>query len=278
MIDGETKIHSLYGYPVAHSLSPLIFNETFEKLAINRAYIPFAVEPKSLRSAVDAARGLGFAGFNVTMPHKSAIMRLLDKIEPEAARIGSVNTVANTPRGLTGYTTDGEGAARAIRAHGFDPRSRKILILGAGGAARAIMHSLSREAEETRILNKTLRKAMQLANCTDPRRRVTYGKLTKLNLESSLKNSDLLVNCTPVQTTDILRRLGVPHRTVHDGLWVFDLAYDTPLKHLPRVQRVSPLEMLVQQAALSYGIWLGEAAPLELMRSILVQHNGGDWK
>ncbi len=277
-MDGETKIHSLYGYPVAHSLSPLIFNETFEKLTINRAYIPFAVEPKGFKSAVDAARALGFAGFNVTMPHKSAVIELLDKIDPEAARIGSVNTVTNTPRGLAGYNTDGEGAARAVRAHGFDPTGCKILIVGAGGAARAIVHTISEKAEETCILNKTPRKARQLADAAGGRRRLTYGKLTKPNLEKSLKNSDLLVNCTPVQTADLLSRLGVAHSAVHDGLWLFDLAYDTPLKQFSRVRRISPLEMLVQQAALSYEIWLGEPAPLGLMRSIMVQHNGGDWK
>ncbi len=278
MIDAETKIHSLYGYPVAHSLSPLIFNETFEKLTINRAYIPFEVEPKGLKGAVEAAEALGFAGFNVTMPHKSAIIELLDKIDGEAARIGSVNTVANTPRGLTGYNTDGEGAARAMRAHGFDPRRRRILVLGAGGAARALLYRLSREAEEIRILNKTPWKAKQLADGADGRGTVTYGKLTKMNLERSLLNSDLLLNCTPIQTADLLRGLGVPVGTVHQGLWVFDLAYDAPLKQLSRERRVSPLEMLVQQAALSYEIWLGEHAPLEVMRSILVQHNGGDWK
>ena len=278
MIDGETKVHSLYGFPISHSLSPLIFNTTFQKLGLNRTYVPFAVQPRQLGNAVEAARSLGFAGFNVTMPHKTAIIEFLDTLDKEARSVGSVNTVANTPRGLVGYNTDGEGAVRALKAHGIDPSKRRILILGAGGVARSLVHRLSKVGEEVKILNRTLEKAEQLADSVSGSARVSHAQLNRSNLGASLKNSDLFVNSTPVQTATLLRDHNISPNHLNPRLWVFDLAYDKPLEPLPQVRRVSPLEMLVQQAALSYEIWIGEPAPLDLMRSVLVEHNGGDWK
>src|SRR4029077_17533404 len=119
MIKGDTRVHSLYGSPISHSLSPVIFNTTFEKLSINRTYVPFKVSKDKLKDAVEAARTLGFDGFNVTMPHKTTILNMLDRLDGSTEKLGSVNTVARTKRGLVGYNTDGEGAIRAIRSHGF---------------------------------------------------------------------------------------------------------------------------------------------------------------
>lgn len=279
MIDGETKVHSLYGFPVAHSLSPLIFNRTFEKLGQNRTYIPFPVAPRDLRRAVDAARSLGFEGFNVTMPHKTAIAELLDALEGSAAKTSSVNTVTRSSRGLVGYNTDGEGALRALKANGFNPSGRNILVVGAGGAARAVVQSLSQNASEIRVLNRTLEKAREIGEKAEGRAKVSYGELTRASLEKCLPNVDLMVNSTPLQTASLLRELNVPFQDLPSALWVFDLAYDKSQEPLPaQIRRVSPMEMLVQQAALSYEIWLREPAPFELMRSILVEHIGADWK
>lgn len=279
MADQETKVHSLYGFPVVHSLSPVIFNKTFQQLRLNRTYVPFPVKPEDLAGAVEAARTLGFEGFNVTMPHKTAIVPLLDSLEGAAERIGSVNTVAGMRNGLVGYNTDGEGAIRAIRAHGFEPKGRKVLVIGAGGASRALVHSISHEAGEILVLNKTPLKARQVAELANGTARVAHGELTRAGLEEALGNTELIVNATPVQTPNLLEDLNLPPQALRPSTWLFDLAYDKPPAPLAvKVHRISPLEMLVQQAALSYEIWLGKPAPLEVMRSILVQHNGGDWK
>jgi shikimate dehydrogenase len=279
MIRGDTRVHSIYGSPIAHSLSPVIFNSTFEKLSLNRAYVPFEVSRDNLKQAVEAARTLGFDGFNVTMPHKTAVMEVLDRLDDEAEKSGSVNTVARTKSGLEGHNTDGEGAVRALRSYGFEPSDKRIVVLGAGGAARALVHRFSRDNNNVEILNRTLDNAKNLANNMTGPGRISYGELTKGSLENRLQDSDLLVNATPIRTPTLACQLNIPLSKLKDIDWVFDLAYDKPTQPIPaRLGTISPLEMLVHQAALSYEIWLGQAAPVSLMRSSLVDYLGKDWK
>ena len=279
MIKGDTKIHSLYGSPVVHSLSPVIFNTTFQKLSLNRAYVPFEVSRENLKQAVEAARTLGFDGFNITMPHKTAVLEMLDRVDKNAEESGAVNTVATTKSGLVGYNTDGEGAIRAIRSYGFEPNNKRILVLGAGGAALALVHRLSSENNNIRILNRTLDKARLIANNATGIGRVSCEELTKSNLEQGMENADLLVNTTPIRTSTLVSRLKIPINTIKDTGWIFDLAYDQPAEPVPIGRgTISPLEMLLHQAALSYEIWLNETAPFDLMRSSLADYLGKDWR
>jgi shikimate dehydrogenase len=279
MIKGDTRVHSLYGSPVSHSLSPVIFNTTFEKLSLNRTYVPFEVSKDKLEDAVEAARTLEFDGFNVTMPHKTTILDLLDRLDGSPEKIGSVNTVARTKRGLVGYNTDGEGAIRALRSYGFEANDKRILVLGAGGAAKALVYRLSRDKNEIKILNRTLAKARNLADTASGSGRISYGELDKNSMENSLHDTDLLVNSTPIRTSALVSQLNIPLSKLKDTDWVFDLAYDKPAEPVPaRLGMISPLEMLVHQAALSYEIWLNETAPFALMRSALVDYLGRDWK
>ena len=279
MINSYTRVHSLYGSPISHSFSPVIFNRTFEKLSLNRTYVPFEVSKDKLKDAVGAARILGFDGFNVTMPHKTTILEMLDQLEDSAEKIGSVNTVARTNSGLVGYNTDGEGAIRALRSYGFEPNSKRILVLGAGGASKALVHRFSRDNNKIRILNRTLDTARQLANSASGPGRISYGELDKNTLENSLHDTDLLVNSTPIRTAALLSQLKIPLNKMKDTDWIFDLAYDKSGGPIPAGRgTISPLEMLVHQAALSYEIWLNETAPFALMRSSLIDHLGKDWK
>jgi shikimate dehydrogenase len=279
LIKGDTRVHSLYGSPVTHSLSPIIFNTTFEKLSLNRTYVPFEVSKDKLKDAVEAARTLGFDGFNVTMPHKTTISDMLDRLDESAEQIGSVNTVARTKSGLVGYNTDGEGAVRALRSYGFEPNNKRILVLGAGGAAKALVHRLSRDNNRIKILNRTLAKARQLADNASGLGRISYGGLDKNTMENSLHDTDLVVNSTPIRTSALVSQLKIPLNNLKDANWVFDLAYDKQSEPIPAGSgTISPLEMLVHQAALSYEIWLNETAPFALMRSSLVDYLGKDWK
>lgn len=278
-ITGETKVHSLFGSPVEHSLSPVIFNTTFQKLSLNRAYVPFDVRKNQLKHAVAAARTLGFDGFNVTAPHKTGILQLLDRLDAEAKKRGTVNTVARVRQELVGYSTDGEGALRAIKSYGFEPEDKNVLVVGAGGAARAVIHSLTSRHNSIIVLNRSPDRAKRIVEDLEGRGRVSYGKLTKKNLEASIPGTNLLVNATPLQTRKILSRLGIRPEILRNIHWVFDLAYDEFSDPLPtRKGHISPLEMLLHQAALSFEIWLGKPAPLALMRSSLTNHLGGDWK
>ena len=279
MIKGDTRVHSIYGSPVAHSLSPVIFNTTFEKLSLNRAYVPFEVSRDNLKRAVEAARTLEFDGFNVTMPHKTAILEMLDGLDENAKKSGSVNTVVRTKGGLVGYNTDGEGAVRALRAYGFEPSNKRIVVLGAGGAAQALVHRFSTENNTIKILDRTLERARGLADKATGLGKVSYGELTKSSLENCLDDADLLVNATPIRTSTLASKLKISPERVKDIDWVFDLAYDKPAEPLPaRLGTISPLEMLVHQAALSYEIWLNQPAPFALMRSTLVDYLREDWK
>ena len=278
MITGESRVYCLYGLPVSHSLSPIIFNHAFEKLGVNANYLAFPIKPENLKDAVGAARALGFSGINVTMPHKTRIVELLDEVEDSARRIGSVNTVSKNSKGLVGHNTDGQGAARAIRAHGFDPKGKRLLLLGAGGSSRAIAQTLA-PSSDIIVLSRNPEHAKEIADNAKGKGHVSYGPLTKAKLEEYLPASDLLINATPVQTVNLLSTLGSSIKKLPSGIWIFDLAYDQPLEELPDgCRRISPLEMLVQQAALSYEIWMQEPSPFELMRSILVEHVGRDWK
>lgn len=279
MITEETRVLSLFGSPVDHSLSPVIFNSIFQKLSLNRTYLPFEVRETQLENAVTAARTLGFDGFNVTMPHKTRILDLVDRLDDVAKKGGTVNTVAKVGRDLVGYSTDGEGAFRAIKSYGFEPGDRNILVIGAGGAARALVQRLSTRHNSVRILNRSYDQAKSIVENLDGRRRITYEKLTRKNFEDSIPGTNLLVNATPLQTTKILTQLDLPPQSLKHIDWVFDLAYDESSEPVPTKRGwINPLEMLVQQAALSFEIWLGKPAPFALMRSSLMDHLGRDWK
>ena len=269
-------LYSLYGQPVSHSLSPLMFNYTFEKQGLDCKYTAIDVDPERLQAAIQDARSQGINGFNVTMPHKVAIIPLLDKISDKANQIGSVNTVIRNPQGLEGHNTDGEGALKALIASNFDPKGARVLVIGAGGTARAIVHTLSTEAEEIVLLNRSTEKARSIVEDTKGAAKTSFGPLSKEKLEENIQKVDLIVNATPTQTGSLLDKFGVS--IDHSNAWIFDLAYDNARAGPIPSKQIHPLELLVQQASLSYEIWFARPGPLELMRSILVDHIKRDWR
>ena len=274
----ETKLVALFGQPVAHSLSPPMFNTVFEKLGENRRYVPFNIDASDLGKAVDAARVLKFDGFNVTMPYKTKVPDLLDGLDATAGDVGAVNTVSKTENGLIGYNTDGEGAERAIKAYGIRPKDLRVLVIGAGGSARAIVHRLSREVVRLKILNRDLDRARHVAEETG-HGKVSFGKLGRAVLEKELEETDLLINTTPIPSLTVLDELGIPIKLPNGVDWIFDLSYDKPKSVVAsRASRISALEMLLQQAGLSYRIWFERDAPLDLMRAALINHVGEDWR
>ena len=160
MIDAGTMIYGIIGDPVSHSLSPVIHNSFFETEGINGAYAAFKVEKKDLEKAVRGAASLGIRGLNVTVPHKENIIPLLSETDPEAEKIGAVNTLSLTEKGYKGYNTDCTGIKRAITENGFNIENEKVILLGAGGAANAVLTALySLGAKGAYILNRTPEKA-----------------------------------------------------------------------------------------------------------------------
>jgi len=154
-INGETGVCAVIGDPVEHSLSPVMHNAAFQKLGLNLVYVAFNVTRNELKEAVAGARSLGLRGLNVTMPHKKAVMRYLDETDSTAEAIGAVNTILNNQGKLVGYNTDGKGAMIALKKNGIYPEEKKMLLLGAGGAAKAIAFQAAQEVEELVILNRT---------------------------------------------------------------------------------------------------------------------------
>ncbi|MBO6015593.1 MAG: shikimate dehydrogenase, partial [Lachnospiraceae bacterium] len=159
-IDGKTKTYGLFGNPVEHTMSPLIHNTLAQKLGHNLVYVPFRVEEDQIQSAVRAVRSLQLGGVNVTVPHKSAVMDCLDETDLLAKKIGAVNTIVHKNGRLKGYNTDMPGLYRAMRSEGIEVEDKHILILGAGGAARAVaMLCATYGARRIYILNRTKEKA-----------------------------------------------------------------------------------------------------------------------
>lgn len=164
MFDINTRILGLVGYPLGHSISPLLHNSSIKKLGLNYIYLPFQVEEERLREAIEGLKALNFRGVNVTIPYKKKVLALLDSIDPQAARIGSVNTIVNDEGLLKGYNTDFDGLIRMIREDGnFDIKGKKVLIIGAGGtASTAGTAVLSEGASAVYLLNRNSEKAEEL--------------------------------------------------------------------------------------------------------------------
>ncbi|MCX5715835.1 MAG: shikimate dehydrogenase, partial [Candidatus Omnitrophica bacterium] len=164
-IKKKTGLYGVIGYPITHTLSPAMHNAAFRKLGINAVYMPLEVRPENLKEAMDGIKGLGFGGVNVTIPHKEAVIKYLDRLSKEAALIGAVNTIVNKNGTLTGYNTDAYGFTAALKEDlGFTPTEKTVFVVGAGGAAKAVVFALILGgASRVIITDKADEKALELA-------------------------------------------------------------------------------------------------------------------
>ncbi|HJV34802.1 shikimate dehydrogenase, partial [Geomonas sp.] len=231
-ISGKTTLTGIIGYPVSHSLSPLMHNAAFAALSLDWVYVPFPVAPERLAEGVRGLAALGVAGFNVTIPHKVAIIPLLDRIAPEAELIGAVNTVQVKDGLLTGYNTDGIGLLAALEGKlGFTPSGRSVLVLGAGGAARSALVSLALAgASRIDIVNRSLEKGEELAAELGGRLSVTLAAagLERLADAGYLKEFDLIVNTTSVgMAGDSFPGLSLAG--LKSGAVLYDMVYAPPV-------------------------------------------------
>lgn len=274
-VTGRTRVCALIGYPVEHSLSPIMHNAAFQHLGLDYVYIAFSVPPERLGEAVSGIRGLGIRGVNVTMPHKISVIKYLDDLDEGAKMAGSVNTILNDGGHLTGYTTDGLGALYALKYAGVDPGGRKVVILGAGGASRSISFALANHVRELVILNRTLERAINLVN--ELRKvfdltNIRAGPLSDSILEAELRDADILINATSVGMKPNADETPVKAELLHRNLIVFDIVYEPLETRLLKeaksigAKTVDGLSMLVFQGALSFEIWTGVKAPVEVMR------------
>ena len=274
-ISGTTRVYALIGDPIDHSLSPAIQNAAFKHLGLDYVYVVFKVEEGELKDAIAGVRGLGLHGMNVTMPHKTKVAKYLDKLDKTAKIIGSVNTILNDDGKLIGYTTDGKGALNALKYNGVDPHNKKVMILGAGGAARSVSLTLAEEVKEIVILNRTLEKAKQLVNdlfkVLRKKANARAESLYAENTRKELNDTDIIINATSVGMRPNENQTPIDPDFLHPRLVVFDLIYEPLETKLLREARrigaktIDGLTMLVLQGAISFEIWTGMKAPIKVM-------------
>ena len=280
MVDASTRLFCVIGDPIAHSLSPVMHNAVFRALDLNSVYTAFRVSPKDLPKAVEGTRALGFGGANVTIPHKVAILPLLDRLAEEARLIGAVNTV-KIDGSLEGYNTDGIGALRALREGGADPLGRRVLILGSGGAARAIAMTLALRGGVASLTILGIVEGEVKRLMEDVRRgtgvEVSGGSLGEESLREGIEKADILIHATPVGMHPKVGESLVEKGLIRPGLAVMDIVYNPLETRLLReakeagARTISGLEMFLNQGAESLKIWLGIDAPLELMRKVVLE-------
>lgn len=267
-IHGTTKVTGLFGYPVEHTLSPAMHNAAFEYLGLDYCYVPFLVKPEMLEDALKAVRALDLAGVNVTIPHKERVIQLLDAVHEEASFIGAVNTIQNTGGRLTGYNTDGRGFMESLVNAGVSVEGKAILIIGAGGACRAISYYLSEKAAELNIFDIDEKKVEKVVHDLSTIR-TNVGRTRNLD---TLEGFDLVINATPLGLRDS-DPTPVDVSLVTDKMTVCDLIYKkTPLLRAASEKGCKTLDglgMLLYQGVLAFEIWTGIKPPVDIMRNAI---------
>ena len=277
-IHAKTQVCAIVGHPVGHSLSPAIHNAAFDALGLDYVYVAHDVLPDRLRQAVEGARALGYRGLSVTIPHKVAALACVDEVDAAARSIGCINTVVHEGGTLMGYNSDGLGALKALREADADPANRRVVILGSGGAARAIAVSLAIEATPAALvllgvemaeLDQLTADVRQLGRC-----QVDSQALTSSVLAEQLPMADLLLHCTPVGMHPADQNSLVPTELLHPGLTVFDAVYNPRRTKLLATaqaagcQTVEGLNMFLGQAVVQFELWTGRPAPTQVMRRV----------
>jgi shikimate dehydrogenase len=279
LISGRTRICGIIGDPIEHTMSPVMHNAAFKNKGVDYVYLAFRVKKEELGEAIEGMRALNMRGLNITIPHKVAVIPFLDELDHLADKIGAINTVVNNDGVLKGYNTDATGFLRALRERGIEPKGKSVVILGAGGASRAISFILAERGSSLVILNRTWDKAKI---CTDRiseifQREATALKLDRENLAAALSKADILINATSVGMSPNIDETPVTSDLLRPSLVVYDIV-NNPIK--TRLQReaeavgaktISGLDMLVWQGALAFEKWTGLKAPIGVMREKVIK-------
>jgi shikimate dehydrogenase len=272
-INAATRLCILIGDPVGHSVSPDIHNAAFSALGLNCAYLACRVQ--DLKAATAGLRGLGILGASVTIPHKQKIMAFLDEVSPLAKKIGAVNTIVNQGGRMIGHNTDGEAAYLSLIKNHVNPAGKKTVVLGAGGAARAIVFSLAGKprAGEFVIFDIDWNKASALAREAQAKTgaEIRPEKMRPENLRRELEDASVLINASPVGMYPRINQSPAPKAVLHKRLAVFDIVYNPARTLLLEFARsagcktIPGLEMLVRQAGEQFRLWTHKNPPLPVM-------------
>ena len=257
MIDAQTKLYGVIGNPVRHSLSPIIHNGVFKRLGWNAIYLAFEV--KNLEEALRGIRGLDVKGVSVTSPFKTEIVPFLDKVEGLARKIEAVNTIVNRGGKLIGYNTDGRGALEALEEE-IDLRGKSVILLGAGGAARAIGFGLKKRDCQFIVANRSKKKGEGLSKELG----CDYLPISSLvRMKAGELEADVIINATSLGMVPRDRETPIPKKLLKEGMMVMDIVYQPLQTKLLREAKekgcltINGLEMLVRQGAAQSEIWTG---------------------
>jgi shikimate dehydrogenase len=254
-------------------------NAAFEKLGLDYVYVPFPVKKEDLAEAMQGIRALNVRGVNITIPHKVQVMSFLDDIDELARDIGAVNTVVNQNGELKGYNTDAAGFWRVLETAKVQLQGKKVVLLGAGGAARGIAFTLADKGADLTILNRNLEKAQRLADLisTTFRKNIPALELSSDDLDRVLGETDILINATSVGMYPKNRETPVPAKLLKQNMIVFDIIYNPAKTRLLAdaetrgAKIINGVEMLVWQGVIAFELWTGKQAPVEVMRRAVVE-------
>ncbi len=270
-ISGRTAVAGVIGDPVEHSVSPLLHNTAFAALRLDWVYVAFPVPAGRGQAAVAAVPDLGLRGLSVTMPHKAAAALACQRLTPVAERLGAVNTVTNLSGTLVGDSTDGPGFIDSLAEHGWSPEGKRCLVLGAGGAARAVVLALAQAgAKSVVVVARRTEQAVAAA--------ALAGQAGSAGSVGDAAEADLVVNATPAGMTTAALPFDLDTNLLGPGQLVADLVYApavTPLLAAARERGAATtngLGMLIHQAARQFRAWTGQEAPVEAMSAAVVAH------
>lgn len=277
-INAKTKLFCLIGYPIEKSFSPKIHNAWFNYFKLNYLYLAFNIPSFKLKEAINGLRILNVLGFNVTIPHKTSIIKFLDKIDSKAKNIGAVNTVLNKNDKLIGFNTDIDGVFYAFNKSNVKISGNICLIAGAGGAAKACAHAFAiKKCEKIIFLNRSLEKAISLSKEIERKYNIKtiYGKLNKENIEKFSNESNIIVNATPLGSYYYFNKSIFKKDVLRKDLIVFDVVYN-PIKTKLIKDAISKnakivlgIDMLIGQAIKSFEIWIGLKPPVDIAYKIV---------
>ncbi len=281
-ITGNTHTLCLIGHPVSHSFSPIMHNAQIKELGLDYVYTAYDVHPDNLEKAVIGFKALNIKGINVTIPHKENIMQYLDEIDPIAKKIGSINTIKNEDGFLIARNTDVAGAKKALLDVGCSVPGKKILVLGAGGVARALCFILAEEAEQIILTDLVEDRVMNLAKEVRKKMDVDIkGKISNnLMIKEEIENTDILINATPIGMHPKIDKSPISKEFLHKNLFVFDVVYNPLKTKLMKdaseigCKILGGLDMLINQGALGFEWWTNKKPNINLMKNKIIEFLG----
>ncbi|TFF86206.1 MAG: shikimate dehydrogenase [Promethearchaeota archaeon] len=279
IVSASTKILGIIGYPISHTMSPIMHNLALDDLNLDYVYVKFEVVPKNLKNAILGMKALNIYGVNATIPYKESVMQYMDIIDPLAKKIGAVNTIKIQDGLFIAKNTDAEGARQALLDADIDLSGLDVVILGSGGAAKAVSYAIVNSINRLTIINRTKQNAIKLANRLKRHSssRVAVKKTNKSNLKEEIKKADLLINATPIGMLQFHHSSIISRDMLHKDLVVFDLIYN-PLEtqllkdaKLTGCKTLNGLDMLINQGALAFEWWTSITPNTNLMKRKIIK-------